>query len=280
MNESKSIQNQELLDPTLKPENEQFPVFAFDPYFTIKEDEIITEFIPKYEIIEDENKNRFWKLDKDKNLIPKPLDSITEREYLESYADYLKFVDFKEDQNLTLILEQIEQERNEIIAEEPIEPETEKESTESFGDESLISDAFELKNTITTEWNEIVLGVKNGDWDHDMRLELEKSDYMNTKVYDRAWEVKDMIEKLLGGKHLSLTQVVCPANRSLGIKELDYRKIFVDMQTPENHGKNSCRLLVSMCRLMGKCVHKQITFEAVETIEPEITTSSGIREAW
>lgn len=278
MDESKSILNQELLDPTLKPENEQFPVFAFDPYFTIKEDEIITEFIPKYEIIEDENKNGFWKLDKDKNLIPKPLDNITEREYLESYADYLKFTDFREDQQLGLILEKIQEERNEIIAEEPIELETREVSTESFGDESLIADAFELKNTITTEWNEIVLGVKNGDWDHDMRLALAKSDYMDTKVYDRAWEVKDMIEKLLGVKHLSLSQVVCPANKSLGIKEFDYRKIFIEMQTPENLGKNACRLLVSLCRLMGKCVHKQITFEQVETIEPEITTSS-IRNA-
>ncbi len=279
MDESKSIKNQELLDPTLKPENEQFPVLAFDPYFTIREDEIITEFIPKYEIIEDENKNRFWKLDKDKNLIPKPLDSITEKEYLESYADYLKFVDFKEDQNLALILEKIEEERNEIIAEEPTEPETEKESTESFGDESLIADAFELKNAIIKEWNTIVLGTKTGDFDLDMRLELAKNDYENTKVYDRAWEVKDMIEKLLGAKHLSLTQVVCPANRSLGTEELDFRKIFIEMQTPENHGKNACRLLVSMCRLMGKCVHKQITFNEIETIEPEMATS-GIREIY
>ena len=279
--------NPEMLDPTLKPENEQFPVFAFDLSNDVIKDGMIVDHIDKfakvklkdgmvYDRAQNETLDDFFDL-----IIDSELD---ESEISKNYADYQKFMDYREEQLLGLCIQRIDAERNSIKMEKPVadieNTITKPEDVNDIGNESLLADASNLKTTIETEWNKIILGKRTYDFDHDVQLEIQKQDYYDSDVYDRAWEVKDIIEKLLNAKYLAVSQVVIPENKELGIAKVDYRQVYRDIQEPVNHGKNSCRLLLSLTRLMGNCIHRSITFDEIETLEPEVTVSSGVREVW
>jgi hypothetical protein len=289
--------NPTLLDCNITDDNKKtglfLPVFAFDlsidVYETNEDSEpIIVDHLLKFSMTQNpKNKEQFF-YDLYKNEVnEKYFDLVVksdmdQHELQQEYRDFSKFMNLREDQFLSMLISNIDEQKKteqEKSYDDGDFGHKNNEEAETIGDESLISDASELKNIIITEWNETVLGTKSGNFDHDMELALRKQDYFNTKVYDRAWEVKDLIMKLLDAKYLAFTQVVIPENEKYGIDAVDYRKIYKDIQEPENHGKNACRLLVSLSRLMGKCVHRSISFEEVETIESEIPQSSNIGDA-
>ena len=266
-----------------------FPVFAFDLSHDIVDEsdqDMIIDHLDKFAVIKQGDKIIY---DRVQNETLEDFDDLiisaqSDEPIHEVYADFKKFMNFREDQLLSLWISRIDNspEVKEVTeAFENIKTTVDKlhDADPDYGDESLIADASELKLTIMTEWNSIILGKRTGDFDHDMQIDLQKQDYYSTDVYDRAFEVKDQIEKLLEAKYLAPTQVIIPENIELGIPACDYRELFKAIHSPNNYGKESCRLLLSMSKLMGKCLHKVVSFDEVETIEPEIPQSSNIQDA-
>ncbi len=282
-----SCVNPKILDPKITNENKNefihFPIFAYDLSTDMIIDGVIVDHLEKFGSIKQNDKLIFDRtqnetLDDFFDLIPTPQNDT------DNYNDFRKFMTFREDQLLSLWIYRID--HDPIIdkvkdAVKNIDETITKlhDADPDYGDESLIADASELKLTISSEWNNIILGKRTGDFDHDMQIDLQKQDYYSTDVYDRAYEVKDMIEKLLEAKYLSPTQVVIPENTELGIPNCDYRELYSEIHSPNNYGKQSCRLLLSMTKLMGRCLHKVVSFDEVETIETEIPQSANIQDA-
>ena len=171
--------------------------------------------------------------------------------------------DFREDQLLSLELVDIREKKKK----EKSEPEQKQIQESSTIEISLLADAYHLRENIKQEWEQIVIGKKTGDFDHDMQLTLRQNDYFDRDVYERAWECYDLIKKLVESGSQKETLF------------MNYTEVYEDVQQPENHGMLACRYLVSLSRLLSRCLDKSVIESKEQIIESEIPSSSNIQNA-
>ncbi len=148
-----------------------------------------------------------------------------------------------------------------------LESEKEYEIEDSYAVESLVQDAYVLCNDLENEWKSIVIAVKTGDYDYNTNLKKKQKDYLRNVLGDRAWEVKDLIDKFIEDK--------------IHDKSLfgNYEELYEQIEKAEEKTKVEARKLRSMCRYLAKTVTKKIKIEEEEIIPSIIPTSVNIPDA-
>lgn len=144
------------------------------------------------------------------------------------------------------------------------DPDVERQQYSQEEEMALIR-ANDLYITINMEWDEIVLGSRVGEFEVDLRLSLKQQDYFDKIVYERAWEVKDIIDTLIEGKYQQA--------KLFG----NYLDIYENLKI--KHGKECARELMRLAKLMGKCVSPEVSERREQIIESITPTDSHIQDA-
>lgn len=174
---------------------------------------------------------------------------------------------FRQDQ---MLREEIEEETKKLLdIENHVEFDPEVTANANSQEEEMTSlRANELYRIIMQEWDEIVLGKKTGDFEQELKLEKAQSDYFDGTsaiIYDRAWEVHDIIMTLIEGKYQP---------RSLfGNFDEIYQKI--GMLT----GRDCARELVKLARLMSRCVSPETVERQEDIVESTIPATALMKNA-
>ncbi len=118
-------------------------------------------------------------------------------------------------------------------------------------DNALIEDAFDLREKIKEEWDTIVIATPTGiDPDEDTKLEIKKEQYFEEVVYDRAWEVKALIETIIESGNQPITLFA------------DLEDQFEELTKAKD--KDACRKLRALTMKLEKCLPS--SFEILKPI--------------
>lgn len=230
----------------------------------IEQPKVYPMMIPTYEIFRDPNDAQ--------NIVAIPLESNLFTLLMDMGNKNFELVPvdyeiFRQDQLYELELEKKKKElldsENEVKFDPDVKP------NEISPEEEMTSlRANELYTLIMAEWDEIVLGKSTGDWEHDLKLQMAQADYFSGTqaiVYERAWEVNDIMTVLVEEKYQPATLFG------------DYKKIYLNLQTL--HDKECARELVKLVRLMSRCVSPETIERQEDLVEATIPAQSLMKNA-
>lgn len=217
--------------------------------------------IPIYEIHRDPND--------ESNIVAIPIQSknfpmLIQGEMNTFVVEPVDYEIFRQDQLYDIELKEKLAEQERLDKEIDFDPDV---GSSSIGPEEQMTSirANQLYNQIMDEYENIILARKNYDFDHDSALELEKQEYYDQTVYERAWEVNDIIDTLIEGGYQKKTLFG------------NYKEIYVDLQGKQ--GKECVRNLVRLARLMSRCVSPEVLVNTEDVIESTIPGNASMRDA-
>lgn len=171
---------------------------------------------------------------------------------------------YRQDQEYALELEEKRRELEETDRELNFDPEV-KGNILSPEEEMTSIRANQLYAIVMEEWDDIVLGKTSGDFERTLDLQMQQRDYFTTIVYERAWEVHDIITTFVEGKYQPETLFG------------NYKQIYEQLQT--KNGKECARDLVRLARLMSRCVSPEVTMRTEEIVESTVPAQAMMKNA-
>ena len=131
-------------------------------------------------------------------------------------------------------------------------------------DNNLVWQAYQLVQKTNYEWENIVLANQTGiDTEYDLKLEIDKEEYFKIQVYERGWEIAELIRNIVDTN--AQNEFI------FGNFEEIYKKISdIKNETTRKwyeKGKDSSRLVRSLAMKLSKCLPRE-----VEIIEQFVRT--------
>jgi len=162
--------------------NETKQVYPLIPIFTIiRKPEIVPEGREDIqEVLAKEIKTKaFWYIQK-----------ISDQNYEVVPVEYDIFYEWQQiNLEIDKRIEEFEKESEGMISDPDVTP-----HGMSQEEEMTYLRANDLYHIILSEYDNIVLALKTGEFIHDMQLKIQQKEYLDQTVFERAWEVNDIIK--------------------------------------------------------------------------------------